>query len=113
MEAVIADEDPTVTSSDTDDGNQDTAAIAERENAYYDVSIDVVAVLGATNLTVSQVLKLGRGAVVELDHMVDEPVELRVNDRLVAKGTVVVLEDRLAVKLTEIVRSGTQQGIGW
>lgn len=104
-EAIIADEDSTVRSPDTGDGNPDSAATAERTEAYYDVAVDVVAVLGTANLDVSQVLKLGRGAVVELDHLVNDPVEIRANDRLVAKGDVVVLEDRLAVKVTEIVRS--------
>ncbi|MDA0240892.1 MAG: FliM/FliN family flagellar motor switch protein [Proteobacteria bacterium] len=79
--------------------------VDDRRKALYDVSIDVVAILGTAELQVSQILKLGRGAVVELERMIGEPVELRANNRLVAFGEVVVIEDRLAVKLTDIARS--------
>ena len=81
----------------------------ERRQALYDVSIDVVAILGTAELQVSQILKLGRGAVVELERLIGEPVELRANNRLVAHGEVVVIEDRLAVKLTDIAHSENQQ----
>ena len=57
----------------------------ERKSAIYDVSVNVIAVLGTSMLAVSQILKLGRGAVVELDRKVGEPVELYANGRLVAR----------------------------
>jgi flagellar motor switch protein FliN len=58
----------------------------------------------APPLEVSQLLKLGRGAVVELDRRVGEAVDIYVNNRLVARGEVVVVEDRLGVTMTEIVK---------
>lgn len=79
--------------------------VNETLSAIYGVPVDVQVVLGRTAMPVAQLLKLGRGAVVELDRKVDEPVEVLVNHRLVARGEVVIVEDqRLGVTLTEIVR---------
>lgn len=72
--------------------------------AIYDIPVQVAAVLGKTTMQVSQLLKLGRGAVVELDRKVGEAIDIYVNNRLVARGEVVVVEDRLGVTMTEIVR---------
>jgi flagellar motor switch protein FliN/FliY len=74
--------------------------------ALYDVSVDVVAILGTADLPINQILKLGRGAVVELERAVGEPIEIRANRRLIARGKVVVIEDRLGVQVTEIVMGG-------
>ena len=73
--------------------------------AVYDVPVQVSAVLGKATLQVSQLLKLGRGAVVELDRKVGEAIDIYINDRLVARGEVVVVEDRLGVTMTEIIKS--------
>lgn len=72
--------------------------------AIYDIPVQVSAVLGRANMQVSQLLKLGRGAVVELDRKVGEAVDIYVNNRLVARGEVVVVDDRLGVTMTEIVK---------
>ena len=73
--------------------------------AVYDVPVQVSAVLGRATLQVSQLLKLGRGAVVELDRKLGEAVDIYVNNRLVARGEVVMVEDnRLGVTMTEIVK---------
>ncbi len=72
--------------------------------AVYDVPLRLSAVLGRANIPVARLLRLGRGAVVELDRKVGEPVDILVNDRLVARGEVLVVDDRLAVALTEIVK---------
>ena len=74
-------------------------------DAVYDIPVQVSAVLGKTSMQVSQLLKLGRGAVVELDRKVGEAVDIYVNNRLVARGEVVVVEDRLGVTMTEIVKA--------
>jgi flagellar motor switch protein FliN/FliY len=74
-------------------------------NAVYDIPVQVSAVLGRANMQVSQLLKLGRGAVVELDRKVGEAIDIYVNNRLVARGEVVVVEDRLGVTMTEIIKS--------
>lgn len=74
--------------------------------AVYDVPVNVSAVLGKTHIEVSQLLKLGRGAVVELDRKIGEAIDIYVNNRLVARGEVVVVEDRLGITMTEIVKGG-------
>ncbi|MGI4951369.1 MAG: flagellar motor switch protein FliN [Janthinobacterium lividum] len=74
--------------------------------AIYDVPVTVSAVLGKATMQVSQLLKLGRGAVVELDRKLGEAIDIYVNNRLVARGEVVMIDDnRLGITMTEIVRS--------
>ena len=73
--------------------------------AVYVVPVQVSAVLGKATMEVSQLLKLGRGAVVELDRKVGEAIDIYVNNRLVARGEVVIVDDRLGVTMTEIVKS--------
>ncbi len=82
------------------------AAAAGRDlEAVYDIPVQVSAVLGRATMQVSQLLKLGRGAVVELDRKLGEAVDIYVNNRLVARGEVVVVDDRLGVTMTEIIKS--------
>ena len=73
--------------------------------AVYDIPVQVSAVLGKATMQVSQLLKLGRGAVVELDRKVGEAIEIYVNNRLVARGEVVVVDERLGVTMTEIIKA--------
>jgi len=73
--------------------------------AIYDIPVQLSAVLGRSTMQVSQLLKLGRGAVVELDRKVGEAIDIYVNNRLVARGEVVVVEDKLGITMTEIVKS--------
>ena len=90
-----------------DDG-QDFAigeAMAGDVTAIYDIPVNVSAVLGRSTMQVSQLLKLGRGAVIELDRKVGEAIDIYVNNRLVARGEVVVVEDKLGITMTEIVKS--------
>jgi flagellar motor switch protein FliN/FliY len=79
--------------------------MAEDVTAIYDIPVQISAVLGRSTMQVSQLLKLGRGAVVELDRKVGEAIDIYVNNRLVARGEVVVVEDKLGVTMTEIVKS--------
>jgi flagellar motor switch protein FliN/FliY len=74
--------------------------------AVFDVPVTVSAVLGKSGMEVSQLLKLGRGTIVELDRKVGEAIDIYVNDRLVARGEVVLVEDRLGITMTEIIKSG-------
>ncbi len=74
-------------------------------DAVYDIPVQMSAVLGRATMQVSQLLKLGRGAVVELDRKVGEALVIYVNNRLVARGEVVVVDDRLGVTMTEIIKS--------
>ncbi len=79
--------------------------MADDVTAIYDIPVQISAVLGRSTMQVSQLLKLGRGAVVELDRKVGEAIDIYVNNRLVARGEVVVVEDKLGVTMTEIVKS--------
>ena len=83
----------------------DGAAADGDPDAVYDVPVEVTAVLGTATMKVSQLLKLGRGAVVQLDRMVGESIDLHANNRLIARGEVVVIDDRLGVTMTEIIKS--------
>lgn len=78
---------------------------AKELDAVYDVPVQLSAVLGRSTMQVSQLLKLGRGAIVELDRKVGEAIDIYVNNRLVARGEVVIVEERLGVTMTEIVKS--------
>jgi flagellar motor switch protein FliN/FliY len=72
--------------------------------AVHDVPVKVQAVLGRARMPVGELLHLGAGTVVELDRRVGEPVDIFVNDRLIARGEVVLIDNALGVTLTEIVR---------
>ncbi len=78
---------------------------AKELEAVYDIPVQVSAVLGTATMQVSQLLKLGRGAVVELERKVGEAIDIYVNNRLVARGEVVVVDDRLGVTMTEIIKT--------
>jgi flagellar motor switch protein FliN/FliY len=73
-------------------------------SAIKDVKVRISVVLGSADIRVADLLTLGRGAVIELDSRIGSPIDVYANDRLVARGEVVVIEDRLGVTLTEIVR---------
>jgi len=73
--------------------------------AVYDVEIDVRAVLGMSIMPMSQILKLGRGAVVELDRGVGDPIDLFSAEQKVADGEIVVVDDKLAISIGNIMRS--------
>ncbi len=82
------------------------AGSAKDLEAVYDISVTVSAVLGKSTMQVSQLLKLGRGAVVELDRRLGEAIDIYVNNRLIARGEVVMVDNtRLGVTMTEIVKS--------
>jgi len=88
-----------------DDDIPDMPRNARDLEAVYDIPVQVSAVLGKATMQVSQLLKLGRGAVVELDRKVGEAIDIYVNNRLVARGEVVVVEDRLGITMTEIIKT--------
>lgn len=75
--------------------------------AVFEVPVQISAVLGRATMPVHQLLKLGRGAVVELDRRIGEAIDIYVNNLLVARGEVVVVEDRLGITMTEIIKTRT------
>lgn len=74
----------------------------------YNIPVQITVVLGKTSMQVNQLLKLGRGAVLELDKKVGEPIDIFVNNRLVARGEVVVVEDKIGVTMTEVIKADKQ-----
>ncbi len=70
------------------------------------VPVTLSAVLGHVRVPVGDLLSIGPGVILELDRKVGEPIDIFVNDRLVARGEVVLVEERLGVTMTEIVRPG-------
>lgn len=74
-------------------------------DAVQEIPVEISVVLGRSNMPVNQLLKLGRGAVIELDRKVGEPIDILVNNRLVARGEVVVVEDRIGITMTEIIKA--------
>ena len=84
----------------------DVPRSAKDLEAVYDIPVQVSAVLGKSTMEVARLLRLGKGAVVELDRKVGEAIDIYVNNRLVARGEVVVLDDRLGITMTEIIKTG-------
>lgn len=74
--------------------------------AVFDVPVRISVVLGRARIPVSGLLKMDVGTVVELDRQVGEAVEIYVNERLVARGEIVLVENRLGVTMTEIIKAG-------
>ncbi len=69
----------------------------------YDVKVSVSVVLGSTVMSLSELLKLNKGAVLELDRMIGEPVDVCVNNKPVARGEIVVVDNKIGISLTEII----------
>lgn len=86
-----------------DDGEDKTAADLA---PVFDVPVHISAVLGKTSMSVADLLRLAQGSVLELDRKVGEAIDIYVNNRLVARGEVVIVDDRLGVTMTEIIKGG-------
>ena len=72
----------------------------------FDVPVNISAVLGRASMSVQQLLQLGSGSILELDRKVGEAIDIYVNNRLVARGEVVIVDERLGVTMTEIIKDG-------
>jgi len=88
----------------SDDADSITRGAADLE-AVFDVPVQVSAVLGRARMDVGDLLRLGPGAVLELDRKVGEAIDIYVNNRLVARGEVVLVEEKLGVTMTEIIKA--------
>src|SRR4051795_18152 len=86
-----------------DDG--ETSRGASDLEAVFDVPVQVSAVLGRTRMDIGDLLKLGPGAVLELDRKVGEAIDIYINNRLVARGEVVLVEEKLGVTMTEMIKA--------
>ena len=85
--------------------DEQISRVAADLEAVFDVPVQVSAVLGRARMDVGELLKLGPGAVLELDRRVGEAIDIYVNNRLVARGEVVLVEDKLGVTMTEIIKA--------
>ena len=88
-----------------EDGGDIRDKVAADLKPVFDVPVSVQAVIGRTTIEVSDLLRLGPGSVLELDRRVGEAIDIYVNSRLVARGEVVVVDDRLGVTMTEIIKN--------
>lgn len=70
-----------------------------------DIPLTVTVELGRSKMLINDLLQLGRGSIIELQKLVGEPLEVLINDKLVARGEVVVVNDKFGVRLTDIVSS--------
>jgi flagellar motor switch protein FliN/FliY len=85
--------------------NEPTPRGAADLEAVFDVPVQVSAVLGRARMEVGELLRMGPGTVLELDRKVGEAIDIYVNNRLVARGEVVLVEDKLGVTMTEIIKA--------
>ncbi|WP_375689999.1 FliM/FliN family flagellar motor switch protein [Pseudooceanicola sp. LIPI14-2-Ac024] len=110
-------EDDAPEEGDTETIDRDTlgeavgAKSGQNIDAMLNVGLNVQIVLGRTRMPIAQLLKLSRGSIIELDKRIGQPVEVVINDRLVARGDLVKLEDdRIGVSLIEIVKDYVTEG---
>lgn len=103
-ESGIVNSDP-VLKSDNGIDDYDIPSSASDLEAVYEIPVKVSAILGKTSMKVSQLMKLNKGAIIELDRKVGEAIDIYVNNNLVARGEVVVVDDKLGITMTEIVKS--------
>jgi len=89
--------------SEENDQDDTTPKHLEDLEAVFDVPVKISAVLGRTNVEISDLLALNEGDVLELDRKVGEAIDLYVNNRLIARGEVVLVDDKLGVTMTEII----------
>ena len=95
-----------------DGGSPDLGASDSAQDAVYETIVEVWAILGTAPIPIYQLLKMGRGAVIELDRAVNDPIEIRVNNQLIARGEIVVVEDKIGVCITENVTAETARQRG-
>lgn len=88
------------------EGGQESTDEGDNMDLLMDIPLDITVELGRTSLSMREVLALGKGSILELDHMAGEPVDILVNGRLIAKGEVVVVDDTFGVKISAIVSPG-------
>ena len=97
---------PEITTQEIGNSEPETQKSAADLAPVFDVPVNIQAVLGRTQLNVASLLRLTRGSVLELDRKVGEAIDVYVNDRLIARGEVVIVDERLGVTMTEIIKDG-------
>ncbi|HUM76259.1 MAG TPA: flagellar motor switch protein FliN, partial [Fervidobacterium sp.] len=89
--------------SNQQQSSDESAAIDERLQLLFDIPLNITVELGRTKLTLKEVMELGVGSLIELDKLTGEPVDIYVNNKLIAKGEVVVIDENFGVRITEII----------
>ncbi len=84
-------------------GSPDLGASAEAQDAVREILVEVWALLGKVSIPIYQLLKMGRGAVIALDRSPNDPIDIRANNHLIARGDIVIVEDKIGVCITENV----------
>ena len=107
----MADDDLKLDEFAADEGGLPDVGGDEEKNAtdlstVFDVPVAISAVLGRSTMSVAQLLQLTQGSILELDRKVGEAIDIYVNNRLVARGEVVIVDERLGVTMTEIIKDG-------
>ncbi len=83
---------------------------AQNIDMLMDISLNVSVELGRTKMMLQEVLELQHGSVVELDRLAGDPVDIFVNNRLIARGEVVVVDDKFGVRITELISKIGKKG---
>lgn len=97
-------DEPVLRSEEESDNFNIPSSTSDLE-AVYDIPVRVSAILGKSKMKVSQLMNLNKGTIIELDRKVGEAIDIYVNNNLVARGEVVVVDDKLGITMTEIVKS--------
>ncbi|GBD95529.1 MAG TPA: flagellar motor switch protein FliN [Nitrospirae bacterium] len=87
--------------NDLNDGDKQT--VSRDIEFLLDIPVEITVQLGMTRMLIKELLQLGQGSVVELDKLAGEPMEILANNRLVARGEVVVVNEKFGVRLTDII----------
>ena len=103
-ESAVLDDEP-ILKKDVGMDDFDIPSSASDLEAVYDIPVKGSAILGNSKMKVSQLLKLNKGAIIELDSKVGEAIDIYVNNNLVARGEAVVVDDKLGITMTEIVKN--------
>ena len=102
-------ESPSIAPIDLPDFNTPVARSVDSPiDLLSDVELNVKIELGRTEMLIEDVLRLGEGSVVELDKLAGDPVDVLVNDKLVARGEILVLNDNFCVRISEIIPHGAE-----
>jgi flagellar motor switch protein FliN len=101
MKDILKDFTPDDEADHTARGNG--GALPDNLDVVMDIELVATARLGRVEVPISEVLNYGPGSIIELGHVVDEPIELLVNGKLIARGDVVVVDERFGLRITEIV----------
>ena len=103
-ESSIIGDDPILKTGSTEPDFDIPSSTSDLE-AVYEIPVKVSAILGKAQMKVSQLMKLNKGTIIELDRKVGEAIDIYVNNNLVARGEVVVVDDKLGITMTEIVKT--------